>query len=461
MADPTPRDGFTFPGPVPKEALDYIRAKGWKVGFSHLDVFREEHAHYFTVAKAMKYDVLAAIRSEVDKALAEGRTLQQFRRDLEPTLQKLGWWGVKEEADPATGEIRPVQLGSPYRLKVIYDTNLRTSRAAGQEERMQRTKAALPYALYSLGPSAEHRPEHVAWHGVLLPIDDPWWDTHTPQLGYGCKCRKRQVGEREAARLKAEGVLDPTAPPKLNPETGLPTGKREKRYTPVQTEAPPIRYREWVNKRTGEVLQVPVGIDPGFDVNPARAARQLPARLVGEKLASWEAALGATAYTEMGPVVRQLVADSYRSWLSGVLRGGVTRQGAALVGAMAPADVVFLERLGKTPASAGIVVHDRLIVGKKAARHEAAGDALSADEWARLPEAVADPEAVLYDTDTGSLIYVMPSAGDPRRTKVVVAPEFWDKNLKVGINSVRTVFKVGANALTNRRRYEVVRGEIR
>ena len=65
--------------------------------------------------------------------------------------------------DPETGETREVELGSPRRLKTIYSTNMRTARAAGQWERIQRTKATHPYLLYELGPSGEHRPEHVAW----------------------------------------------------------------------------------------------------------------------------------------------------------------------------------------------------------------------------------------------------------------------------------------------------------
>jgi hypothetical protein len=33
-------------------------------------------------------------------------------------------------------------------------------------------------------------------------------------------------------------------------------------------KSPPVQRREWVNKRTGEAMQIPVGIDPGFDYNP-------------------------------------------------------------------------------------------------------------------------------------------------------------------------------------------------
>jgi hypothetical protein len=35
--------------------------------------------------------------------------------------------------------------------------------------------------------------------------------------------------------------------------------------------APAITYRDWTNPRTGEVVKVPEGIDPGFAYNPGQA----------------------------------------------------------------------------------------------------------------------------------------------------------------------------------------------
>ena len=185
MAKRRPRPGFAFPGPPPKEALDFFRAKDLRVGFDHRDVWLEEHTHAFTVAKAMRLDLLDDIRGAVDKAMAEGQTFRQFQKELAPALERRGWWGKKTVRDPQTGRLVQAQLGSPRRLRVIYDANVRSARAAGQWERVQRTKRALPYLLYQLGPSRTHRDEHVAWAGTLLPADDPWWDTHWTPNGWG------------------------------------------------------------------------------------------------------------------------------------------------------------------------------------------------------------------------------------------------------------------------------------
>lgn len=274
----------TFPGPAPKEAVDYIKNKGWKPGFDYRDVWGEEHAVAFTVAKATKMDVLESIRMQVERAITDGITLRQFKKDLTPTLQKLGWWGRQKQEDPLTGEIKNVQLGSPRRLKTIFDVNCRTARAAGQWQRTQRTKKALPYLLYQVGSAKRHRPEHLSWNGTLLPIDDPWWNTHTPINAYGCKCHVRQVSEAEKSDLVNTGIPDPAAPMEINPANGLPTGRRERRMTPVKTEAPRIQYRDWLNKRTGQTIRVPEGIDPGFDTNPGKTRLKNVAEFLAGKL---------------------------------------------------------------------------------------------------------------------------------------------------------------------------------
>jgi hypothetical protein len=241
-------------GPPPKEAIDFFREKGWKVGFDFQDVWNQEHAFAFTAAKAMTVDVLETLRGAVDQALAEGRTFRDFSKDLQPELEKLGWWGSKEMPDPKTGELKDAQLGSPRRLKVIYQTNLRTARAAGKWERAQRTKKLLPYMRYSLGASKEHRPEHVAWDGLELLKDDPWWDVHMPPNGWGCKCWVQELTKSE---------VDSTGGP---------------------DEAPADEMQEWTNPRTGETEMLPKGISPGFNFNPGKAREEKQLDQFKEKL---------------------------------------------------------------------------------------------------------------------------------------------------------------------------------
>src|SRR5690554_2979998 len=190
------------PGNIPRDALDFFRAKGLRIGFSAEDVAPEEHAHGFTVAKAIKLDILDDIKASLADNLEQGQTFRDWAKRIKPELQAKGWWGRKQEIDLATGEMREVQLGSPRRLKTIYRSNMRSARAAGQWQRIERNRNTHPYLIYELGPSQEHRAEHVAWAGTTLPVDHPWWDDHMPPNDYGCNCRVRAVSRSEYERLQ-------------------------------------------------------------------------------------------------------------------------------------------------------------------------------------------------------------------------------------------------------------------
>ncbi|MCB1805776.1 MAG: hypothetical protein KDJ99_11720, partial [Candidatus Competibacteraceae bacterium] len=300
------------PGLVPADALDYFRAKAMKPAYSWEDVWREEHAAAFTVAKAMQLDVLRTLRAALVRALAEGRTFRDFANQLEPELQKLGWWGTQDVLDPLTGELISAELGSARRLRIIYDANLRAARAAGQWARIQRSKNTHPYLLYQLGPSREHRLQHTAWHGLLLPVDDPFWQTAMPPNGWGCKCRVRAVTERQYQRLQQNGIpsRDPENPGQI----------------PVKTAAPAFQMQEYINKRTGEVLTVPRGIDPGWDYNPGQAGRvaALETELAGKRQQT-AVVLGQTVPEPVWPAgsepVYSTVAGVKQTEIERILRG--------------------------------------------------------------------------------------------------------------------------------------------
>lgn len=233
---------------IPKEALAFLKAKGLKPGFSYLDIWQAEHTAAFTVAKMLNVDLLTEVKGLVEAALESGQTFEQFRDALKPHLVNAGWWGVQTMKDPLDGEEKLVQLGSEERIKTIYRTNMRTARSAGQWDRIERTKRVMPYLLYQLGPAKEHRPIHMGWNGVCLPVDDAWWQTHFTPNGWGCHCYIRQVSRVEYDKLNAAKT--------------------------ISTTAPEIKYKTWVNKRTGEQTEVPEGIDPGWDYNPGKYRQQ-------------------------------------------------------------------------------------------------------------------------------------------------------------------------------------------
>lgn len=231
----------------PKKAIAFFRGKGYSTSFAWQEIWQYEHDAAFTVAKMMNVDLLRDVRAAVDKALAEGQTFHQFKDALQPRMLEAGWWGRAEMPDPATGELKEVELGSPRRLRTIFETNIQTSYAAGQWAEIQQTKSDAPYLMYDAVDDGRTRPEHAAWDGTVLPADDPWWETHYPPNDWGCRCGVIQLSGDQVKALGKE----------------------------VADKAPPMKMREYTNPATGEVSQVPQGIGPGWAYAPGSSRTDL------------------------------------------------------------------------------------------------------------------------------------------------------------------------------------------
>jgi hypothetical protein len=192
--------------------------------------------------------------------MEKGQSFESFKKGLKPLLQQKGWWGNKDMTDPVTGETVNARLGSDRRLKTIYRVNMRS---AFQKGRYERTMASdtHPYMMYRVGNSKEHREEHLAWDGLILPKDDPWWNSHFPPNGWGCKCYTVAVTEARRQKYEQEGI---PSPPGIDGSGGS--------NVKVKTKAPPEKYDTYVNERKGTVEKVPAGIDPAFNWHQGKFA---------------------------------------------------------------------------------------------------------------------------------------------------------------------------------------------
>ena len=246
---------------IPDKALQYIKQKELKPAFSYKDVWNEEHITSFTVAKVMQVDILQDIKNAVEKAIKNGETLLQFKKNLLPTLYEKGWTGKTEIYDNIMGEKKEVYIDTPRRLKTIYETNLRSAYMKGRFDRAYESDAH-PYLMYRVGPSKVHRPEHLEWDGLILDKNDPFWLSHNPPNGWGCKCYTVAVSKGRKERYEKEGI--PT-----------PTFDNQTVQVRVKTKAPKTIYKTFVNKRNGTISKVPVGVDPSFNFNQGNYSRDL------------------------------------------------------------------------------------------------------------------------------------------------------------------------------------------
>lgn len=344
------------------------------------DIMRSAHDRAFIVAGAANADLLNDLHAAVRKAIEGGAGIDAFKKDFDALVKKNGWTGWTGEGSKA---------GQAWRAAVIYQTNMATSYAAGRWKQL--TDPGLlslrPYWKYVHSDSVLHpRPLHLSWDGIVLPHDHPFWLTHFCPNGWGCECRIIAVDAAEHAKAQKSGLDEPPAGwDEIDPKT-----------------------------------MAPVGIDRGFDYAPGANVAKPLAELVDAKLIKLDAAVGAVMNQALRPALQRERDAAYKTFVSEARAMPTPAGRTAVIGALSPETIAWMARNQvSVPSAAAISIRDSVIASSQAARSQAAG-ALSADDVARLPAVLAQPDQLLFDTRTGRLIYVS-YAGEPRQA--VIAAE--------------------------------------
>jgi uncharacterized protein with gpF-like domain len=216
--DSLPEGGAVSSARLPfEEQIGFFRGKVNVPTETWTDLWKAAHDKGFAVAGAQTAELLQDLKEAIDKAISRGTTLEEFRRDFDAIVRKHGWTGWTGSGSAA---------GRAWRTRVIYQTNLATSYAAGRLKQlrdpdMRRLK---PYWMYKHNDSVLHpRPLHVAWSGLTLPAEHPWFATHYPPNGWGCQCRVVAVSRKEAERWGGR-ITDSPPDDGIDPATGAPRG---------------------------------------------------------------------------------------------------------------------------------------------------------------------------------------------------------------------------------------------
>lgn len=266
---------------TPEAAIAYLKQKNVVVSWDWQDMLDDAHVSAFTIAKSAGMDVANDIYQAVVKATASGQTFKDFERELTPVLQAKGWWGKQDVLNPDTGEMQTATLGTPYRLKTIYLTNLQSAYMAGRYAEMIAAKDTHPYWQYVAINDKRTRETHRKLHGRVYSADDAVWGSLYPPLDYRCRCRVRPL-----PRERGEKQVLPS--PKLETIT-VDIG--ENKYTGEQ------RYAQ----RTGFRLPDGTFVAPnaGFNANQGATFLQRTARVAIDKAQSAPPELARVAVKEM------------------------------------------------------------------------------------------------------------------------------------------------------------------
>lgn len=365
MGDQTSALNVGFGTPF-QEQIDFLRQKLRLPTERWDDIQRSAHDRAFIVAGAAKADLLADLHQSVIRAVTEGKGADAYQRDFKSIVAKHGWTGW-------TGE--GTKEGEAWRARVIYQTNLSTAYAAGRYKQLTDPEFLKlhPYWRYIHSNIVLHpREDHVAWHGLTLPADHPFWKTHFAPNGIGCRCRITSVTRKEGEASARAGLGEPPEGwDKINPKTGEQVGiGKGFGYTPGASIQKPMQ--EFIDAKLLN-LNAPIGAQMWEALKPA---------LAQERLAAWQAVFDTTRQTMQA--------------------GG----NAVMVHTVAPDTVAALAVEGVILENAAVWMRDTELLHALRETKTQRGAALPDSVWRDLPTELATATPYL-DTQNNTLIYTI------------------------------------------------------
>jgi len=203
--------------PKPKDAIDFLTRKRVitpknkeNIGDKWEDISGAEHAHAFTAAHITNAQQLEAIRGLMVRSMEEGIPYDRFKADMLSMLEKEGWY------------LRPDKIGdavySDWRIGIMYQTNMLTSRSAGRYRQQLRSTRLRPFWVYKQIQRPTKRASHESLNNLALRWDDPFWDTYYPPNGWRCECYVETLSTRQYE----DGEYQRDVTPTFNPESIKP-----------------------------------------------------------------------------------------------------------------------------------------------------------------------------------------------------------------------------------------------
>lgn len=203
----------------------------------------------FTVSGLTALDQVQGVLDRMGKHLENGGTFADFKR-----------WAASQ----------PWELPK-HRLETIFRNAVQTAYGAGHWRRFEETKDDRPYLMYDAVNDSRTRPAHRALDGIIRPVDDPFWLTHSPPMGHNCRCTLIQL-DAEQAEIRSRngrGLNQPETPEMRADDDGW--GRR-----PMQRDE---TLRNIIRERQSACLPGPLGFgrkkrDPhaNIDCSPTGAA---------------------------------------------------------------------------------------------------------------------------------------------------------------------------------------------
>lgn len=257
-----------------------------------------------------------------------------------------------------------------------------------------------PYLMYRIGPSKNYRKDHLEWDGLILDKNDPFWLSHNPPNGWGCKCYTVAISKARKEKYEKEGI--PTA-----------DGDGQTKKIKVKTQRPKIEYTTYINKRNGTISKVPKGVDPTFNFNQGNYSRDLVLfndfmKKVQDKFPSQYQNIAETILRN------EIKKEQFENWIKGAFDYDSDNPQNASVNPKSITAIGFIDSAVKNylknqnidiGESITIGLEARLLNSIKAKRHAKKNEALEAKDAKYIIKCILEGQ-VYFQTDNKYIIYL-------------------------------------------------------
>jgi SPP1 gp7 family putative phage head morphogenesis protein len=409
--------GVTFESLPNKAAIEYLKNKVPAASAHWDDWIAPVHAKSFTVAGAPSVEFASDMHAAINKAISQGTTLGEFRKDFDKIVQQYGWSYKGKRG---------------WRTSVIYNTNMRTARMAAKWQTIQDNKDVAPFLEYRAVNDSRTRPQHKAWDDIIRHADDGFWDTHYPPNGWGCRCTVVAMSGATMAR-KGKSVSD----------------------------APDIKTSDVVNRNGVVTHNVPAGVDVGWDSNVGQSWLA-PDIALGKRLAALPPTMAGYAYQNMvTPPFMKAVDGAYSSFFNKAKQIHAEARLTKKAVILEPQFTGFLNHGTQNALlKNGVSVDNLALVTPHYQTDHLQGNkpskinkpAFVGDSWKNLPSLIHDFQVVLLDEDGSMVVVPKQIAENGRRMKIIVKLNYTDKRSgNMSINQVTSVTLVPESELKIKR----------
>jgi len=171
---------------TPEKAVEYFEKKGIAISKDWKEALKNCRKEAFTITKVKSLDILNDFKKMLLKALKEGMSIQDFRKQSKEMLEVKGWRGKKISDVPGQEKI-----DCPWRLNLIYRQNMQTAYSDGRWQNAQATQQTFPYIQMLSTIDKVTTKQCIGMNMLVMSIADSQIKYFLPPSHFHCRRRFR------------------------------------------------------------------------------------------------------------------------------------------------------------------------------------------------------------------------------------------------------------------------------